>query len=246
MLRLDRLVKSFGALQVTREVSLQVPQGVRHAIIGPNGAGKTTLFNLIAGELQPTSGGIFIGEREVTRLSTDKRARLGLARSFQRNNLFQSQSVRDNLLLGEMAAGGTGKRFWPLLSRERAAHERAEAIAEQVGLADNLERAVSELSYGAQRQLEVGLALIARPKVLLLDEPTSGMSPEETGRMLRLVDALPRDLAVLLIEHDMDLVFTHAERITVLNYGQVLMEGTPEEVRGSDVVQEIYLGGAEE
>ncbi|MEJ2014833.1 MAG: ATP-binding cassette domain-containing protein, partial [Limibacillus sp.] len=111
---------------------------------------------------------------------------------------------------------------------------------------EELERQVSELSYGAQRQLEVGLALIARPKVLLLDEPTSGMSPEETGRMLRLVDDLPRDLAVLLIEHDMDLVFTHADRITVLNYGQVLMEGTPQEVRGSDVVQEIYLGGVED
>ena len=246
MLRLDRLVKSFGALQVTREVSLEVPQGVRHAIIGPNGAGKTTLFNLIAGELRPTSGRIEIGGRDATRLSPDKRARLGLARSFQRNNLFQSQSVRNNLLLADMAAWGTGKRFWPLLSKERAAHERAEAIAEQVGLSEELERQVSELSYGAQRQLEVGLALIARPKVLLLDEPTSGMSPEETGRMLRLVDDLPRDLAILLIEHDMDLVFTHADRITVLNYGQVLMEGTPQEVRGSDVVQEIYLGGVED
>ncbi len=245
MLRLDRLVKSFGALQVTREVSLEVPQGVRHAIIGPNGAGKTTLFNLIAGELQPTSGSIEIGGRDATRLPPNRRARLGLARSFQRNNLFQSETVRNNLLLGDMASRGTGARFWPLLSRESAAHERAEAVAAQVGLSDELERLVSELSYGAQRQLEVGLALIAQPKVLLLDEPTSGMSPEETGRMLRLVDDLPRDLAVLLIEHDMDLVFTHADRITVLNYGQVLMEGTPEEVRGSDVVQEIYLGGGE-
>ena len=115
-----------------------------------------------------------------------------------------------------------------------------------MGLSDLLERPVSQLSYGAQRQLEVGLALIARPKVLLLDEPTSGMSPEETGRMLRLIDELPRDLAVLIIEHDMDLVFSHADRITVLNYGQVLMEGSPDEVRGSDVVRDIYLGGADD
>lgn len=246
MLRVERLVKNFGALQVTREVSLEVPKGLRHAIIGPNGAGKTTLFNLIAGELRPTGGAIYIGDQEVARRPPNERARLGLARSFQRNNLFSSQSVRENLLLGDISARATGARFWPLLSKEKAAQERAEAIAEQVGLADLLERQVSELSYGAQRQLEVGLALIAKPQVLLLDEPTSGMSPEETGRMLRLVDALPRDLAVLLIEHDMDMVFTHADRITVLNYGQVLLEGTPEEVRGSDVVQEIYLGGEEE
>ena len=246
MLRLERLVKNFGALQVTREVSLEVPLGVRHAIIGPNGAGKTTLFNLVAGELSPSSGHIYIGDREVTRKPPNQRARLGLARSFQRNNLFQSESVRNNLLLGDIAARGTGTRFWPLLSGEREAHRRAGEIAAQVGLSDLLERPVSQLSYGAQRQLEVGLALIARPKVLLLDEPTSGMSPEETGRMLRLIDELPRDLAVLIIEHDMDLVFSHADRITVLNYGQVLMEGSPDEVRGSDVVRDIYLGGADD
>ena len=243
MLRAENLVKTFGALEVTKRVSIDVPMGVRHAIIGPNGAGKTTLFNLIAGELQPSSGRILIGETDVTRLAPDGRARLGLARSFQKNNLFPRQTVRENLVLADIAARGYGWEFWPRLSARKDAHARAEAAAVRVGLADMLDRTVSALSYGAQRQLEVGLALVAEPKILLLDEPTSGMSPEETARMLRLVDDLPRDLAVLLIEHDMDLVFAHADRITVLNYGEVLMEGTPEEVRGSAVVQETYLGG---
>ncbi|MCP1335870.1 ABC transporter ATP-binding protein [Futiania mangrovi] len=243
MLRAENLVKTFGALEVTKRVSIHVPIGVRHAIIGPNGAGKTTLFNLIAGELQPSAGRILIGETDVTRLAPDGRARLGLARSFQKNNLFPRQTVRENLVLADIAARGYGWEFWPRLSARKDAHARAAAAAERVGLADMLDRTVSALSYGAQRQLEVGLALVAEPKILLLDEPTSGMSPEETARMLRLVDDLPRDLAVLLIEHDMDLVFAHADRITVLNYGEVLMEGTPEEVRGSAVVQETYLGG---
>lgn len=243
MLQAEKIFKSFGALQVTRDVSLEIPLGVRHAIIGPNGAGKTTLFNLIAGELTPDEGRVLIDGLDVTHFSVDRRARRGLSRSFQKNNLFLSGTVRDNLMLADIVAGGYGTHFWRRLSGNRSAYEKTDAVAEQVGLADLLERGVSELSYGAQRQLEVGLALMGAPKVLLLDEPTSGMSPEETGRMLQLIDDLPRDLAVLLIEHDMDLVFAHADRITVLNYGEILMEGTPEEVRGSDIVQETYLGG---
>ncbi len=243
MLRADRLSKAFGALQVTREVSLDIAEGARHAIIGPNGAGKTTLFNLLAGELAPDAGAILIDDRDITRLPPNRRARLGLARSFQKNNLFPRQSVMDNLLLADIAARGYGYQFWPRLAARADAHEKAATVAGQIGLVEDVERGVAELSYGAQRQLEVGLALMAEPKVLLLDEPTSGMSPEETGRMLRLIDDLPRSLAVVMIEHDMDLVFSHADRITVLNYGQVLMEGTPQEVQGSDVVQETYLGG---
>ena len=243
MLRAENLCKAFAALQVTRDVSLEIPQGARHAIIGPNGAGKTTLFNLLAGELAPDAGAILIDDRDITHLPPNRRARLGLARSFQKNNLFVRQSVRDNLLLADIAARGYGYRFWPRLTARRDAYEKAETVAGQIGLVDDMERSVAKLSYGAQRQLEVGLALMAEPKVLLLDEPTSGMSPEETGRMLRLIDDLPRSLTVVMIEHDMDLVFTHADRITVLDYGEVLMEGRPEEVRGSDVVQETYLGG---
>ncbi len=243
MLRAENLCKAFGALHVTRDVSLKIPEGARHAIIGPNGAGKTTLFNLLAGELAPDAGAIFIEDRDITRLPPNRRARLGLSRSFQKNNLFQRQSVRDNLLLADIAARGYGTRFWPRLAARRDAHRKAETVADRIGLSDEMGRGVAELSYGAQRQLEVGLALMAEPKVLLLDEPTSGMSPQETARMQRLIDDLPRSLTVIMIEHDMDLVFAHADRITVLNFGQILMQGTPEEVRGSDVVQETYLGG---
>jgi branched-chain amino acid transport system ATP-binding protein len=243
MLRAEKLCKAFGALQVTRDVSLDIPQGARHAIIGPNGAGKTTLFNLLAGELAPDAGAIHVEDRNITNLPPNRRARLGLARSFQKNNLFVRQSVQDNLLLADIAARGYGFRFWSRLGARKDAFQKAETIADQIGLADDMRRGVAELSYGAQRQLEVGLALMAEPKVLLLDEPTSGMSPQETGRMLHLIDNLPRSLTVVMIEHDMDLVFTHADRVTVLNYGEVLMQGTPEEVQGSDAVQETYLGG---
>ena len=246
MLRAEKLCKAFGALQVTRDVSLEIPEGARHAIIGPNGAGKTTLFNLLAGELAPDAGAIWIDDHDITHLPPNRRARLGLSRSFQKNNLFQRQSVCDNLLLADIAARGYGTRFWQRLAARRDAYRKAETIADKIGLSDDMGRGVAELSYGAQRQLEVGLALMAEPKVLLLDEPTSGMSPQETARMQRLIDDLPRSLTVIMIEHDMDLVFAHADRITVLNYGEVLMEGRPEEVRGSNVVQETYLGGEAE
>ena len=243
MLRAEHLSHAFGALEVTRAVSLEVPLGVRHAIIGPNGAGKTTLFNLLAGELKPGAGRIYLGERDVTALPPNRRARLGLSRSFQKNNVFAGLSVRENLLLADIAHSGRGAVFWRRLAAERALLEKSERLAAAVGLEDLLEQRVGELSYGAVRQLEIGLALAAEPRVLLLDEPTSGMSPEETGRILELVRRLPRDLAMLIIEHDMDMVFEIADRVTVLNYGQVLLEGTPEEVRASDVVRETYLGG---
>ena len=242
MLRAEGLQKQFGALAVTADVSLRVAAGTRHAIIGPNGAGKTTLFNLLCGELSPSAGRIYIDDEDVTHRSIDDRARRGLARSFQKNNLFASRTVRGNLLLGDIAGHGYGYRVWTRLAQVRAAHERAELVAAQVGLTEVLDQRVSTLSYGAQRQLEIGLTLMGKPRILLLDEPTSGMSPEETARMLTLIDALPRSLAVLIIEHDMDLVFAHADRITVLNYGAVLMEGSADEVRGSQLVHDTYLG----
>ena len=242
MLEASGLFKRFGALQATRGVSLKLETGARHAIIGPNGAGKTTLFNLLAGEVKPDAGQILLDGRDVTHASPDARARTGLGRSFQRNNLFETESVALNLALADIAHHGTGWHVWRRLSADRAARARAEDVAERVGLADALARPVASLSYGARRQLEVALALIGEPKVLLLDEPTAGMSPEETGRMLSLIDGLPTDLAVLIVEHDMDLVFSHATRITVLNYGEVLFEGSPDEVRASTLVQDTYLG----
>ncbi|GAB5471235.1 MAG: ABC transporter ATP-binding protein [Rhodospirillales bacterium] len=246
MLKAEGLTKSFGALEVTRQVSLEAPAGQRLAIIGPNGAGKTTLFNLLAGELQPSAGRILLDSQDVTAMAPNRRARLGLARSFQKNNLFFKLTVRENLLLAQLAKSGGARCFWRRLSRIAGPRHQAEAVAEQVGLTSALDRPVAALSYGAQRQLEIGLALATAPRVLLLDEPTSGMSPEETQRMLDLVRGLPRDLAVVIIEHDMDMVFGTADRIVVLNYGQVLLEGSPEEVRASPVVQETYLGGGGE
>ena len=242
MLEAAGLSKRFGALQATYDVSLRLEAGARHAIIGPNGAGKTTLFNLLAGEIRPDAGRISLDGRDVTQASPDARARAGLGRSFQRNNLFETETVALNLALADIARRGSGWQVWRRLDADKAARERCAMMAERVGLAHDLARPVASLSYGARRQLEVALALMGEPKVLLLDEPTAGMSPEETGRMLALIDGLPSDLAVLIVEHDMDLVFAHATRITVLNYGKVLFEGAPEEVRASALVQETYLG----
>jgi branched-chain amino acid transport system ATP-binding protein len=236
------LQKSFGALAVTRGVTLDLPAGRRQAVIGPNGAGKTTLFNLLTGELAPDAGSIALGGRDLTRATPDARARAGLARSFQTNNLFAEMTVRDSLATACAIADRTAHRAWTLFAADRVAHARAEAVAADVGLDDALDVAARALSYGAQRQLEVGLALATRPAVLLLDEPTAGMSPEETAVMQRLVARLPATLTIVIIEHDMDVVFSLAERITVLDYGSVLLEGTPDEVRRSDIVRRRYLG----
>lgn len=244
MLEVTGVSKSFGALQAVSDVSLTLAPGARHALIGPNGAGKTTFFNLLTGEIAPDAGRININGRDMTRSSTDVRARAGLGRSFQRNNLFETETVRQNLLFADIAAQGYGWKFWQRLSVNRRANALAEQTAAQVGLGDMLEAPVASLSYGARRQLEVGLALIGQPTVLLLDEPAAGMSADETSRMMALIDNLHGDLAVLIVEHDMDLVFAHADRITVLAQGAVLFEGTPGEVRSSALVQETYLGEA--
>ena len=238
------LVKSFGSLAVTRGVSLDLPVGRRHAVIGPNGAGKTTLFNLLTGELAPDEGSIALAGRDLTRASPDARARAGLARSFQTNNLFPGMTVGESLATACAIADGIGHRVWRRFAACEAVQVRARGLAAEIGLADGWDVAARALPYGAQRQLEVGLALATRPKVLLLDEPTAGMSPEETAIMQRLIADLPRDLTIVIIEHDMDVVFGLAERITVLDYGNILLEGTPAEVRASELVRRRYLGSA--
>jgi branched-chain amino acid transport system ATP-binding protein len=242
ILELDRVTRFFGALSAVNGVTLAFERHERRALIGPNGAGKTTLFNLITGHLAPSAGRIVFDGRPITGLPPHRVARLGISRSFQRNNLFPKLPVLENLRLAA-AAGGRGS--WNLLgsvSRLAEPLARAREVGEAVGLGARLVEPVAALSYGEQRQLELGVALATRPKVLLLDEPTAGMSPEETHRMTRLLAALPRDVTLLIIEHDMDVVFSLADRITVLHYGEVLVDGPPAEVRADPRVYEVYLG----
>jgi branched-chain amino acid transport system ATP-binding protein len=237
-----QLNKSFGSLAVAQSISLVFETGVRYAIIGTNGAGKTTYFNLLAGNLRPDDGTVHFAGHDVTALDVTSRARIGIARSFQRNNLFPDFTVRDNLALACALRAGTTRVFWQAMHKRAAVHVEADEIAAQVGLADVLGTTVRHLSYGSQRQLEVALALACRPQVLLLDEPTSGMSPEETARMHALIAAIPRSLTVIVIEHDMDIVLDLADQIIVLDYGRVLEQGTPTEIRASAIVRERYLG----
>jgi branched-chain amino acid transport system ATP-binding protein len=244
LLALERLSRRFGALAAVNAVSLSIAARERRAIIGPNGAGKTTLFNLITGHLAPSAGRVLLAGAPITGLAPHAVARRGLARSFQRNNLFPRLAVLENLRL---AAAADGRGSWNLLgavSRLRAPIARARETAEAVGLADRLDVPAGALSYGEQRQLEIGLALAIRPRLLLLDEPTAGMSPEETVRMTRMLEGLPREVTLLIIEHDMDVVASLADRVTVLHYGEVLTEGTFDHVKTDPRVYEVYLGSA--
>ncbi len=223
-------------------MSLRVTRGERLAVIGPNGAGKTTLFNLLCGELRPSGGIVRIGGEEATREDAVARARRGLSRSFQQNTLFDETTVRDNLALAVLARLGRNWVFWRDPAREPRVTARIEALARDLGLAEVLDRPVGALAYGTRRQLEIALALAREPEVLMLDEPTAGMSPEETRAILELVRGLPREMTVVLIEHDLDLVFEFAERVVVLDYGRVVFDGTPGAARASPVVREIYMG----
>ncbi len=242
MLEAINLCKSFGALRVANNVSFKLDKRERRAILGPNGAGKTTLFNLLAGELVPTSGEIRIGGQNVTSFSVDARARLGLARSFQKNSLFSGLTVRENLSLAAAAALGQSGRLLADSLSNREVCELTGGVAVNVGLEDWLDAPVAQCSYGTRRQLELGIALAGLPKILLLDEPVSGVGPGMIAAFHKLLKSLPRELTILIIEHDMDLAFGVADRITVLNYGEAVFEGTPEETRKSPLVNEIYLG----
>ena len=245
VLALDGLQRSFGALMAVNGVTLEVAPRERRAIIGPNGAGKTTLFNLVTGHLAPTAGRILFEGAPVAGLPPYAVARRGISRSFQRTNVFPSLPVRENLRL---AAAARGRGTYDLLGsvgRRRGPLERARTVAEAVDLTDLFDVPAGTLSYGEQRQLEIGIALATDPKLLLLDEPTAGMSPEETHRMTSLLGGLPREITLLIIEHDMDVVFTLADRITVLHYGEILAEGTADEVRADPRVYEVYLGGVQ-
>lgn len=246
MLETRNLDKSFGAIHVTRDVSIRLERGERRVILGPNGAGKTTLFNLLVGELTPDSGSVHLAGEDVTALSVPRRARRGLSRSYQKNTLFDGLTVEENLGLAAAVHCGHATRFWSdSLSRPEVRETVAE-VAEQVNLMPHLHARVSEVSYGVRRQLEVGVALATRPLVLLMDEPTSGVGPEMAKGFHELLRNLPRDLTILIIEHDMDLAFDVADTITVLNYGEVVFDGLPGEARGSKLLKDIYLGSWED
>jgi branched-chain amino acid transport system ATP-binding protein len=242
ILEVNGLTKSFGALRATDGVSLKVyPQQI-HAQIGPNGAGKTTLLAQIAGELAPDSGSIRYLGRDVGALSTARRARMGLARTFQISSLALAFSALRNVMLAVQATQGSSFRFFSPARTDRRLIEPAMAALERVGLAERAELRVTELSHGERRQVELAVALAMRPKLLLLDEPMAGLGIEDTRRMTEVLAALRNETAMLLIEHDMDAVFALADRISVLVYGRVIATGTPEQIRASAEVREAYLG----
>jgi branched-chain amino acid transport system ATP-binding protein len=243
-LSVKNISKNFGGVHAVRPTDLVVPIGERRALIGPNGAGKTTLFNLITGELKPDSGEIRIFGTNITKKSIQERSRLGLGRTYQISQLFLALTVEENLFL----AGKESKRFgyqfvkpWQSYADDRS---WAENVAEQVGLGDHMNEYVSEISHGMQRQLELGMAIAMKPRLIMLDEPAAGLSPSERVILMGLIKQLPRDVTLILIEHDMEVVLGIAERITVLNRGMIIAEGAPQEIRRNREVQDVYLGSS--
>ena len=244
ILRLRGVGRRFGGVHAVRDVDLEIRPGERRAILGPNGAGKTTLFNVISGEFGPTSGSIELFGRDVTAEPGRKRARLGLSRTFQTSKLFLGMTVEDNLYLALL--GIESGHLRPVRSRKDSAmRERARAMAEVVGLGEVLDREVGELSHGEQRQLELGMARATDPKLMMLDEPAAGLSRAERVRLTELLRELDAHITLILIEHDMDVALGVAEWVTMMHNGTVLVEGTPEEIRGNETVHELYLGSGE-
>jgi branched-chain amino acid transport system ATP-binding protein len=241
-LSVEHLTHDFGGLRAVDDVTLAVGVGERRVILGPNGAGKTTLFNLITGLIAPVDGTIRLFTDDVTALAPYRRARLGLARTFQISTLFARLTVLDSVLLAVQGADASRFSLFRPLGAYRHLRTRAEDLLAEWNLADRRNVTTRELSYGEQRQVELLLALAGRPKVLLLDEPTAGLSAAETAAVVTMIERFPRDVTVLLIEHDMDVALALAERVTVMHQGHVLADGTRDEVRADARVTEIYLG----
>lgn len=239
------LVKKFGGIVATQNVDLQLTAGARHALIGPNGAGKTTLINLLTGVLPPTAGRITLEGQNISHLSPHERVSRGLVRTFQINQLFDSMTPLETLALVVSQHRGQGGRWWSRLGQDKQVSQRAEDLLTQFHLEDVMHQATREMPYGKRRLLEIAIALACEPRVLLLDEPVAGVPAGEREELLATVAALPSDVSVLLIEHDMDLVFSFAQRMTVLVNGAVLTEGTPEEIANDPRVRDVYLGHAE-
>ncbi len=236
------LKKSFGALPVANDINFRLAPGARHALIGPNGAGKTTFINLITGRLEPSAGEIKLGGAEITRLSQSGRVKRGLGRTFQINTLFKGLSVLENVTMAVSERHGAGGDMFRFAGSRRDLVEEAYDLLERLRLGNDALLPVKELPYGKQRLVEIAIALGLRPSVLLLDEPAAGVPSAETEIILNVIENLPGDIAVLIIEHDMDLVFRFAKKITVLVQGAVLVEGTPAEIAADARVREVYLG----
>jgi branched-chain amino acid transport system ATP-binding protein len=244
VLELRALSKSFGGLRAVRDVTLKIMPGDRKAIIGPNGAGKTTLFNLITGIFPATSGQVVLFGHDVTRWPSHRRTALGMARTFQITSLFPKLTVLDNVLLAIQGLRRSKFVMWRFLSSYREFYDRAHGLLERARFLDRKDTEVRYLSHGEQRQLEIILGLASDPKILLLDEPAAGLSSGESSEMIRFLAHLDRNLAILLIEHDMDVVFDVAEHISVLHFGEILEAGAAEQIRRSEKVQQVYLGTA--
>jgi branched-chain amino acid transport system ATP-binding protein len=227
---------------VAQDIDLVLPQGVRYALIGPNGAGKTTLINLITGLLRPDAGGIVLGEEDITALRPDARVKRGLARTFQINTLFPRLTALESVALAVLEREGHTETWWKPLPAYRGAIDEAHAILDSLNLGSVRHRLTRELAYGQQRLLEIALALATRPRVLLLDEPAAGVPKGESAELFAAISGLSRDLTVLFIEHDMDVVFRFASRIIVMVGGRILAQGTPQEIGADPHVREVYLG----
>ena len=241
-LQVEGLNRAFGALPVTRDVSLTLERGARRALIGPNGAGKTTLVNLITGALKPHSGRVMLNDEDVTTLSQGERARRGLARTFQINQLFRGLSVLENLCMTIGERDGHCNNLWRSAGSRRVVIDEALDHLDSLRLTDDALKLVRELPYGRQRLVEIAIALAQKPRVLLLDEPAAGVPSSESHLILDVVAALDPDIAVLIIEHDMDVVFRFAREITVMVQGAVFIQGTPEEIMDNEKVKAVYLG----
>lgn len=244
ILETQRLCKSFGALSVAEDIDFALEPGARHALIGPNGAGKTTFVNMLTGSIRPSSGRIFLAGEEITRMNPAARVGKGLGRTFQISTLFRSLSTLDNVALAIAEREGVATHMWRPATRYSRIKEECMGLLATLGIAEDAATPVKDLPYGRQRLVEIAIALALKPKVLLLDEPAAGVPAHDSERILQQLENLPSDIAVLIIEHDMELVFRFARRITVLVQGQVLVEGTPQEIAADPRVRSVYLGEA--
>jgi ABC-type branched-subunit amino acid transport system ATPase component len=244
VLETQRLCKSFGALTVAENIDFALEEGARHALIGPNGAGKTTFVNMLTGRIRPSSGRIVLAGEDITKAHQAARVRKGLGRTFQITTLFRSLTTLDNVALAIAEREGIAPRMWRPATRYSQIKEECMSLLATLGIAEDAKTPVQDLPYGRQRLVEIAIALALKPKVLLLDEPAAGVPSHDSQLILRQLENLSSDIAVLIIEHDMDLVFRFARRITVLVQGQVLVEGTPQEIAADPRVRSVYLGEA--